>query len=155
MIHDLKVRLIRDEVAKADLSKGRLLYQGLCASCHTLYGEGAKIGPDLTGSGRANLDYLLENIVEPSAVVSAEYRLSDVTMKDGRELAGIVKARTGRTLTLRTLTEEQTVELSEVVKEDMSTLSMMAEGLLVALPPKQVRDLIGYLMYPVQVSLPK
>lgn len=87
-----------------------------------------------------------------SAVVSAEYRLSMVTTKDGRELSGIVKARTGRTLTLRTLNEEQTVELSEVVKEDMSTLSMMPEGLL---PPEQVRDLIGYLMYPVQVSLPK
>lgn len=155
LIHDLRGRLTRDEIAKADLSKGRLLYQGLCANCHTLYGDGGKIGPDLSGSGRANLDYLLENIVEPGAVVSAEYRLSEVTMKDGRELAGIVKARTGRTLTLRTLTEEQTVELSEVVKEDMSTLSMMPEGLLLALPPEQVRDLIGYLMHPAQVSLPK
>ena len=155
LIHDLKGRLTRDEVSKANLGKGRLLYQSLCANCHTLYGDGAKIGPELTGSGRADLDYLLENIVEPSAVVSAEYRLSTVTMKDGRELAGIVKARTGRTLTLRTLTEEQTVELSEVVKEDMSTLSMMPEGLLLALPPEQVRDLIGYLMHPAQVSLPK
>jgi putative membrane-bound dehydrogenase-like protein len=155
LIHDLKGRLTRDEVAKANLSKGRLLYQSLCANCHTLYGDGAKIGPELTGSGRANLDYLLENIVEPSAVVSAEYRVSTVTTKDGRELAGIVKARTGRTLTLRTLTEEQTVELSEVLKEDISTLSMMPEGLLLALPPEQVRDLIGYLMHPAQVSLPK
>jgi putative heme-binding domain-containing protein len=155
LIQELEGRLTRDEVAKADLSKGRLLFQGTCASCHTLYGEGGKIGPDLTGSGRANLDYLIENIVEPSAVVSAEYRLSEVTMKDGRELAGIVKARTGRTLTLRTLTDEQTVELSEVVKEDMSTLSMMPEGLLLALQPEQVRDLIGYLMHPVQVPLPK
>ena len=155
LIHEIKGRLTRDEIAKADLSKGRQLYQTLCANCHTLYGDGGKIGPDLTGSGRANLDYLLENIVEPGAVVSAEYRLSEVMMKDGRELAGIVKARTGRTLTLRTLTEEQTVELSEVVKEDLSTLSMMPEGLLLALPPEQVRDLIGYLMHPVQVPLPK
>jgi putative heme-binding domain-containing protein len=155
LIGEIKGRLTRDEIAKADLGQGRLLYQGLCSSCHTLYGEGAKIGPDLTGSGRANLDYLLENLVEPSAVVSAEYRLSDVTMRDGRELAGIVKARTGRTLTLRTLTEEQTVELSEVVKEDLSTVSMMPEGLLLALQPEQMRDLIGYLMHPVQAPLPK
>ena len=154
LIQDLKGRLPPDELAKAGLSHGRQLYQSLCANCHTLYGDGAKIGPDLTGSGRANLDYLLENIVEPGAVVSAEYRLSHVKMKDGRELAGIMKARTGRTLTLRTLTEEQTVELSEVVKEDLSTLSMMPEGLLLALPPEQVRDLIGYLMHPVQVPLP-
>ena len=155
MIHGLKGRLTRDEIAKADLRKGRLLFQDICAKCHTLYGEGAKIGPDLTGSGRANLDYLLENIVEPSAVVSAEYRLSEVTMKDGRELAGIVKARTGRTLTLRTLTDEQTVELREVVNEGVSTLSMMPEGLLLPLQPEQVRDLIAYLRHPVQVPLPK
>jgi putative heme-binding domain-containing protein len=153
-MREIKGRLTRDEIAKADLSNGRVLYQSLCANCHTLYGEGGKIGPDLTGSGRANLDYLIENIVDPSAMVGVEYRLSDVTMKDGRGLAGIVTARTGRTLTLRTLTEEQTVELSKVVKEDLSPLSMMPEGLLLALPPEQVRDLIGYLMHPVQVPLP-
>ena len=75
-----------------------------------------------------------------SAVVSAECRLSMVTTKDGRELSGIVKARTARTVTLRTMTDEQAVELSEVTKEDVSTLSMMPEGLL---PPEHVRDSIG------------
>ena len=72
-----------------------------------------------------------------------------------RAIYAFEMARTGRTLTLRTLTEEQTVEFSEVVKEDLSTLSMMPEGLLLALPPEQVRDLIGYLMHPAQVPLPK
>jgi len=47
-----------------------------CAACHTLYGEGGKVGPDLTGGGRDNLDYLLENIVDPSAVVTADFRMS-------------------------------------------------------------------------------
>jgi hypothetical protein len=32
---------------------------------------------------------------------------------------------------------------------------MMPEGLLLALPPDQVRDLIGYLVHPAQVPLPK
>ena len=88
-------------------------------------------------------------------MVSAEYRMSEVTMKYGRELAGSVKARTGRTLTLRTATEEQTVELGEVAKEELSAVSMMPEGLLLALRPEQVRDLISYLMHPMQVPLPK
>ncbi|MSU36320.1 MAG: c-type cytochrome [Pedosphaera sp.] len=155
LIQDLKTTLNRDELAKASLGKGRELFQSACAACHTLYGEGAKIGPDLTGSGRANLDYLLENIVEPSAVVSVEYRNSTVTLADGRVLAGLMTARTKRTLSLRTLTEEHTVELSEVVKEDVSPLSMMPEGLLLALQLEQVRDLIAYLMHPVQVPLLK
>ena len=37
-------------IAQADASKGRLVYSGLCAVCHKLYGEGAAIAPDLTGS---------------------------------------------------------------------------------------------------------
>src|SRR5213594_2704417 len=62
-------------LAKADKSQGRLAFNTACASCHTLYGEGGKVGPDLTGGGRDNLDYLLENIVDPSAVVTAEFRM--------------------------------------------------------------------------------
>ena len=59
----------------ANLSHGRHLYEQRCASCHVLYGQGGKLGPDLTGSGRSNLDYLLENIVDPNAAVSADYRM--------------------------------------------------------------------------------
>ena len=120
-----------------------------------MYGEGGKIGPDLTGSGRANLDYLLENIVDPSAVVSADYRMSLVTLEDGRALSGVIAGKDERTLTLRTLAETMTIDQKEVVKIDTSPLSMMPEGLLLAFPPEQVRDLIAYLMHPVQVPLPE
>ena len=43
------------------------------SQCHTLFGIGGKVGPDITGSNRANLDYLLENILDPSAVIPKEY----------------------------------------------------------------------------------
>jgi hypothetical protein len=33
-------------------------------------------------------------------------------------------------------------------------MSMMPEGLLLAFPPEQIRDLIAYLMHPSQVPLP-
>jgi putative heme-binding domain-containing protein len=117
-----------------------------------MYGEGGKVGPDLTGSGRANLDYLLENIADPSGVVSADYRMSLVTLKDGRVLSGVVARQDARTLTLRVLTEETVIEKSEVVKQDASPMSMMPEGLLLAFQPDQIRDLIAYLMHPVQVK---
>ena len=82
----------------------------LCASCHTLYGHGGEIGPDLTGSGRDNLDYLLENIVDPSATVNADFRMVVVAMDDGRVLNGLVRSRTDRTLTLQTQTEALVLE---------------------------------------------
>lgn len=155
LIDRLRKQLTPAVLAKADLGKGRQLFAGVCAACHTLYGEGGKVGPDLTGSGRANLDYLLENIADPSGVVGADYRMSIVTLKDGRVLSGVVAAQTARTLTLRMLTEETTLEKSEIVKQDVSPMSMMPEGLLLAFQPEQVRDLIAYLMHPSQVPLPK
>jgi putative heme-binding domain-containing protein len=153
-VEKLKGDLKPEVLATANLGNGRALYAAVCGACHTMYGEGGKIGPDLTGSGRANLDYLLENIVDPGAVVSADYRMSLVTLEDGRALSGVIAGKDERTLTLRTLAETMTIDQKEVVKIDTSPMSMMPEGLLLAFPPDQVRDLIAYLMHPVQVPLP-
>ena len=154
LIEKLKQQLDAPTLAKANLSTGRVLFTAVCSACHQMYGEGGKVGPDLTGSGRANIDYLLENIVDPSGVVSADYRMSILTLKDGRILSGVIARQDGRTLTLRLLTEETTLEKTEIVKQEASPLSMMPEGLLLAFPPEQVRDLIAYLMHPSQVALP-
>jgi putative heme-binding domain-containing protein len=132
-----------------------MLFTAICGACHSMYGQGGKIGPDLTGSGRANLDYLLENIADPSGVVSADFRMSLLTHKDGRVLSGVVTESNARTLTLRTMTETLTLDRADIVKQETSPLSMMPEGLLLAFQPDQVRDLIAYLMHPVQVPLPK
>jgi putative membrane-bound dehydrogenase-like protein len=155
LIEKVKKQLTPATLAKANLSQGRMLFTAVCGSCHMMYGQGGKIGPDLTGSGRANLDYLLENIADPSGVVSADFRMSLLTHKDGRVLSGVVTESNARTLTLRTLTETMTLDRGDIVKQETSPLSMMPEGLLLAFGPEQVRDLIAYLMHPVQVALPK
>ncbi len=155
LIEKVKAQLTPAVLAKANLSQGRMLFSLICGSCHTMYGQGGKIGPDLTGSGRANLDYLLENIADPSGVVSADFRMSQLTHKDGRVLSGVVTESNARTITLRTMTETLTLDRADIVKQETSPLSMMPEGLLLAFQPDQVRDLIAYLMHPVQVPLPK
>ena len=148
-----KTQLTSGALAKADKSRGRRVFNTACGACHTLHGEGGKVGPDLTGGGRGNLDYLLENIVDPSAVVTADFRLSILDLKDGRVLNGLIAAKSERTLTLQTMTETLTVERSEVAGIRESTLSLMPEGLLEALPSDQARDLIAYLMHQTQVPL--
>jgi len=149
-----RTQLTPAALAKADTSEGRLVFNTACAACHTLYGEGGKVGPDLTGGGRENLDYLLENILDPSAAVTADFRMSIVELKDGRSFNALIAARTERTLTFKTMTETLAVERNDIAAVRESTLSLMPEGLLESLPLDQARALIAYLMRKTQVPLP-
>ena len=150
-IAQLKAKLTPAVLASADKSAGRVVFNTACGACHALYGHGGQVGPDLTGSGRDNLEYLLDNIVDPSAVVNADFRMSVVDFTDGRTLNGLVAAKTDRTLTLKTMTETVTVERAEIQSLRDSALSLMPEGLLEGLSETQVRDLIAYLMSRSQV----
>lgn len=154
LIASLKAKLTAETLAKADKSSGRVFFTGLCSVCHTLYGQGGHIGPDLTGSQRSNLDFLLDNIVDPSAVVAADFRVSIVSLKDGRKLVGMIGEKTEKTIAIKTATETLTIERSEITAIENSPASMMPEGLLLALNDAQVRDLISYLMSTSQVPMP-
>ncbi len=155
LIADLKARFTKEALEKADVSAGRLVFTNVCAACHTLYGQGNHIGPDLTGSGRHDLSYLLDNIVDPSAMVAADYRMTVMTLKDGRILSGNVAAKTQRTVTLKMVGQETTVERTEIAKQEEFPMSLMPEGLLLTLNEQQQRDLIAYLQTYAQVPLPK
>ena len=154
-----RIRALKDSLqptvlAAADLSQGRVVYERACGRCHRLFGAGESFGPDLTGGQRTNIDYLLENMVDPSGMVSRDYRMSIVTLADGRVLTGLVTARDDRTLTLVTPTERHVVAVEEVAGVKVAEQSSMPEGLLDQLPADDVRDLVGYLMQPAQVPLP-
>ncbi|MCA1684979.1 MAG: c-type cytochrome, partial [Planctomycetia bacterium] len=151
----LTSRLDAAELARADRPRGRAVFERVCASCHTLYGQGGGVGPDLTGAGRDNLAYLLENLVDPSASVSADFRMVVVAMRDGRVLNGLVRAGTDRTLTLQTQTEAVVLDRAEVESLKPSPLSLMPEGLLDTLSKTEARDLVAYLMHRTQVPLPR
>lgn len=146
---ELKAALTPEVLAKADIEKGRAVYTQTCAACHTLFDlgqTGANLGPNLTGSGRGDINYLLENIIDPSAIVPADYKLSTVTLKDGRVLSGFISSQNAQTMTLRTMTETQTLDRTTVAKTEASAQSLMPEGILDALTPDQIRDLFGFLM---------
>jgi putative membrane-bound dehydrogenase-like protein len=153
-ISQLKQTLDQKALSQADLGRGRMVFDRICASCHKLYGSGHEIGPDLTGSGRNNLDYLLENIVDPAATVSADFRMVVVAMRDGRVLNGLVRAQTPRTVTLQTQTEPVVLDRTEIEALRPSTSSLMPDSLLESLTPTEIRDLISYLGHPTQVPLP-
>lgn len=151
---ELAGRLDADAMSRADLAHGRAVYHRVCAACHRLYGSGGGLGPDLTGSGRRDLGYLLENVVDPSAVVNRDWRLSIVTLVDGRVLAGVVTDARERSVTLVTPTDRVVLDRDDVESVVQSEASPMPEGLLDPLTPDEIRDLVAYLRHPVQVPLP-
>lgn len=140
-------------LAGADLKNGRRLFTKNCSNCHTLFGQGAKIGPDLTGAQRSNLTYLLENIVDPSATLSEAYRMSTVVLTSGRVLNGVLADQGGPTVSVQTPMEKLIIARDEIDEIAPSKLSLMPEGLLDVLSPDDVRDLIGYLQVPQQIPL--
>jgi putative heme-binding domain-containing protein len=144
-----------DALKKADRSRGRQLFARTCAACHVLFGEGGKIGPELTGAQRTNPEYLLTKVLDPNAVVARDYQMTVITTTKGRTLSGIVKEEDEKTLTL--VMEKETLRLAKAEIDDRQAtkLSLMPEGLLAKLSDEEVRDLIAYLAGSGQVPLPR
>ncbi len=141
----------KSELSSATLQHGNLesgasLFKKSCANCHKLFGEGQTIGPDLTGSNRTNLEYLLMNIVDPSSVVPKQFTTSIVVLKDGRVLTGVIVGQTESTMNVQTEKELLTVRLEDVEGQRNSGKSLMPDGMLDNLTPEQVRDLFAFMM---------
>lgn len=138
----------------ADLGNGRRLFNQTCFACHQLYGEGNHVGPDLTGSDRGNMDYLLENIIDPSSVVGKDYRLTVLALKDGRVVSGMVRKENDSAVTVAiTGGAEMVIAKVEIEKKEALPMSMMPEGILQVFDQSQAADLIAYLQSPKQVRL--
>src|SRR5206468_4598780 len=90
---DDKLKLIAEKrkvvlSGQTDIQAGYELAKKVCLVCHKLYGEGAEVGPDLTGVGRSTLDALLANIIDPNQVIGKGYENVEVETKDGRGVSG-------------------------------------------------------------------
>src|SRR5205823_4333148 len=122
-----------DALKKADRVHGRQLFVKTCATCHTLFGEGAKIGPDLTGSQRANPEYVLSKVLDPNAVVAQDYQVTVIMTKSGRTLNGLVTQEDAKTVVLQTQNEQIRVAKADIDERKKSPVSMMPEGMLAPL----------------------
>jgi putative heme-binding domain-containing protein len=152
-IASLKKRLTPESLARADRSAGRVVFKKTCASCHKLFGEGGAIGPDITGSQRRNLDYILENLIDPSATVSKDFQMQVFQTTAGRVITGLVVAESKAAVTVQTVNDKVIIPNDEIEARKTSNVSMMPEGMLEKLSRDEVRDLIGYLAGTSQAPL--
>ncbi len=140
-----KERLVPDVLAGADPSLGREVFAKTCMRCHVLFGVGGTIGPDISGANRADLGYLLENVIDPNALIPLEYQVSVATTTDERLVTGIEKGSDDRTVRLQTENELVVLARDEVASLRLDALSMMPEGQLETLREDEAIALFAYL----------
>ncbi|HVG16126.1 MAG TPA: c-type cytochrome, partial [Chitinophagaceae bacterium] len=138
--------LVSNNAASPNSKNGQALFQKTCGSCHKMYGQGGNIGPDLTGSNRSNVDYLLFNILSPSEEIQDAYKMVVITTRDGRSYSGNIIGENQRQLTMRVVGQDAVViNKSSIQSKEITPVSMMPQGLLSTLTEKEVVDLIAYI----------
>ncbi|MCC6509920.1 MAG: c-type cytochrome, partial [Pirellulaceae bacterium] len=143
-----EVRRLNNDLraAAGDAQAGQAVFKKHCIVCHRLHNEGGVVGPDLTSANRADRDFLLVSLVDPSSVIRKEYLSVIVRTVDDRILTGIAKAQTGGQLNLLTAKNETlTVAADEIAEVRDSPVSLMPDDLIRQLTPQELRDLFAYL----------
>ncbi|SIO22983.1 putative heme-binding domain-containing protein [Singulisphaera sp. GP187] len=122
-----------------------------CVLCHRFGGEGGATGPDLTqAAGRFSLKDLTEAIVEPSKVISDQYRATVIATNAGKVHTGRIVSESDKSYTMVVDPEDPT-KVVEIPKADVeeqapSKASLMPDKLLDTLSPNEVLDLLAYLL---------
>lgn len=134
------------KTGKGDATSGKLIFSSLCGRCHRLFGEGERMGPDLSGYDRKNTNDLFTNIIDPGAYVREGFGAYQIITSDKRNLLGILQADNGATLVLQ-LFNGSTVIIpkDKVVEINDQKVSIMPERLMNHLPDQQIRDLVAYI----------
>jgi putative membrane-bound dehydrogenase-like protein len=131
---------------EGNLENGHQLYMKHCGVCHTLHGEGQKIGPDLTAADRKNRDALLIGILDPSGTIRPEFVSQTAVLNDGRVLTGLIVESTDDEITIVDAKQQKTtISRDEIDQLQPSETSLMPERLLETLAEQEVRDLFRYL----------
>ncbi|HQR06857.1 MAG TPA: c-type cytochrome [Gemmatales bacterium] len=135
---------------KGDVQSGKTIYTKQCGTCHTLFGEGGKVGPELTGADRHNRDFLATHIVDPNFVIRPEYVAHTIVTTDGRTLTGLlVEQNVGSMTVLDAQANKITLARNKIEDIQPSKVSLMPEKLLDSLDDQQIRDLLAYLQQPM------
>jgi len=129
-----------------DPRNGKTLFKQHCAACHKLFGDGGTVGPDLTTTSRADREFLLRSLVDPSAVIRSQYLSTVIATNRGQVVTGLVVERDGgRIVLVDSKAEKQTIPEESIESIKDSDVSIMPEGLVAKMSPHDVRDLFAYL----------
>ena len=136
-----------------DFARGKAMFTATgCVMCHRFNTEGGSgVGPDLSGAGgRYSIRDLLENIIDPSAVISDQFGSEQIERSDGEPIVGrVVGEDDGDLLVMANPfmpDEKVRVKASAVKSRKPFPVSMMPPGLINSLNEEELKDLLAYLL---------
>ncbi len=142
-------RLLADVKAKGDVARGEKVYRRMemnCLKCHAVAGAGGRVGPDMTSIGAsAQVDYLIESLLNPNAKIKEGYNSLVVETGDGQTRSGVKVRENGQELIIRDA-EDREISIPKADKPDVKNgKSLMPEGLTDSLTDQEFIDLVRFL----------
>jgi putative heme-binding domain-containing protein len=136
--------------------RGAAIVSRLCLGCHSLLGQGQRVGPDLAGANARSPETLLQDILDPNRQIAPDYAAYEIIPKTGDSAVGLIASETAQRLTLRHPGAPDSSWARSEIREIRATgRSLMPEGLEESLNHQDVADLLAFLRAPSADLLPK
>ncbi|OYW13330.1 MAG: hypothetical protein B7Z55_17030, partial [Planctomycetales bacterium 12-60-4] len=130
----------------ADPSRGRLVFEKQCTTCHRVGDRGVNVGPDIGDTRTKTPDALLTAILDPNRAVDNNSFAYSVLTDSGKAYTGIIISETSSAITLKQAEgKTETILRSEIEELRNTGLSLMPVGFEKTIPPEQMADLISFL----------
>ena len=143
------IQWVADVRSQGDPERGERIFRRAalaCTKCHSISGAGGQVGPDLVSIGAsAQVDYLVESLLDPNKAVKENYNALLVTTVDGRALTGIKIRETEQVLVLRNAEDREVTIPKGDVDEALPGKSLMPAGLVESLTRAELVDLVRFL----------
>jgi putative heme-binding domain-containing protein len=142
--------MVADVAKIGDAGRGEKVFRRpdqLCLKCHAIGGAGGQVGPDLSSIGAAaQVDYLIESILQPSKAIKENYHALLVSTLRGQQFTGIKVRQTASALILRTDQDREiAIGLTDIDSQEPSKVSLMPDGLTDTLTRGELIDLVRFL----------
>lgn len=136
---------------EGNVSRGMVVFASphfACLSCHRVGQVGGLVGPSLTDVGkRLTAEQIVEAVSWPQKTVHPDYSSTVFLLADGHSVSGYQRAETETTVTYLDPATQQLVELAKAeIDAQQTTGTLMPQGLLQAMSPRQRHDLIRFLL---------
>lgn len=140
---------VNDVLTKGDAKRGELIYrrkEATCLACHAIAGSGGQVGPDMTSIGAsAQVDYLVESIINPNKAVKEGYNAIKVVTSAGKIHVGIKTREAEGKVTIRTAEDKEITIADGDIEEKAASRSLMPDGLGDQLTRQEFVDLVKFL----------